>query len=141
MLSLYVQSTKVSICSILKASSHPMVLLIRRIDELVVQQMDISLDPLLRAATMLELQEALRLSNKSRVKLTQAVHDQLTDFEFLTTSLGERPTRIEEIVPSDPAHMGASDAARPGYGRCLGPRPALSPCSQLGSSSTATRVA
>jgi hypothetical protein len=50
-----VQTAKVSICSILKGSSHPMMLLIRRLDELVVQQMDSSLDPLVRAAMMLEL--------------------------------------------------------------------------------------
>jgi hypothetical protein len=42
------------------------------------------------------LQEALRLHDKSRVKLTQAVHDQLADFEFFTRSLSERPTRIAE---------------------------------------------
>jgi hypothetical protein len=66
--------------------------------------------------TFSNLQEALRLSEKSRVKLTQAVHDQLADFEFLTTSLGERPTRIAEIVPSDPAHVGACDTARSGMG-------------------------
>jgi len=44
------------------------------------------------------LQEALRLSDQKRVKLTSAVHDQLADFEFLTSSLSERPTRITEVV-------------------------------------------
>jgi hypothetical protein len=62
------------------------------------------------------LQEALRINDKSRVKLTQAVHDQLADFEFLTRSLGARPTRIAEIVPPEPTHVGACDAARPGMG-------------------------
>jgi hypothetical protein len=62
------------------------------------------------------LQESLRLNDNSRVKLTQAVDDQLADFEFLTRSLSERPTRIAEIVPTEPTHVGACDAARPGMG-------------------------
>jgi hypothetical protein len=62
------------------------------------------------------LQEALRVNDKSRVKLTQAVHDQLADFEFLTRSLSERPTRIAEIVPTEPTHVGACDAALTGMG-------------------------
>jgi hypothetical protein len=62
------------------------------------------------------LQESLRLNDNSRVKLTQAVDDQLADFECLTRSLSERPTRIAEIVPTEPTHVGACDAARPGMG-------------------------
>jgi hypothetical protein len=62
------------------------------------------------------LQEALRMNDRSRVKLTQAVHDQLADFESLTRSLGDRPTRIAEIVPTEPTHVGACDAARSGTG-------------------------
>jgi hypothetical protein len=77
------------------------------------------------------LQEALRLNDKSRVKLTQAVHDQLADFEFLTHSLSDRPTRIAEVVPTEPTHVGASDAARPGMGGVWVPpiqsSPTLSP--------------
>jgi len=38
------------------------------------------------------LQEALHLIDQKRIKLTSAVHDQLADFEFMTDSLGERPT-------------------------------------------------
>jgi hypothetical protein len=49
------QSTKVSATSILPDSSQPMVLLIRRLDELVVQPMDTLPDTLVRAAAMLEL--------------------------------------------------------------------------------------
>jgi hypothetical protein len=69
------------------------------------------------------LQEALRLHDKSRVKLTQAVHDQLADFEFLTRSLRDRPTRIAEIVPTEPTHVGACDAARSGMGGVWVPPP------------------
>jgi hypothetical protein len=69
------------------------------------------------------LQEALRLKDKSRVKLNRAVHDQLADLEFLTQSLGDRPTRIAEIVPTEPTHVGACDAARPGMGGVWVPPP------------------
>ena len=62
------------------------------------------------------LQNALRHSDKSRVKLTQDVHDQLADFEYLTTNLGQRPTRIAEVVPATPSHIGSCDAARGGMG-------------------------
>jgi hypothetical protein len=62
------------------------------------------------------LQKAFRLDTKNRVKLTEAAHDLLADFEFLTRSLGERPTHISELVPSEPTHVGACDAARAGMG-------------------------
>lgn len=45
----------ITISSMLQISSQPMVLLMRRLDELVVQSMDSSMDPLVRAAAMLEL--------------------------------------------------------------------------------------
>jgi hypothetical protein len=70
-----------------------------------------------------QLQLALRVADKSRVKLTQAVHDSLQDFEYLTTSLGERPVRIAEVVPTQPTHVGASDAARAGMGGVWVPGP------------------
>jgi hypothetical protein len=63
-----------------------------------------------------QLQESLRPNDHSRVKLTTAVHDQLADFEFLTRSLGDCPTHIAEIIPIEPTHVGACDAARPGMG-------------------------
>lgn len=62
------------------------------------------------------LQNALRHSDKSRVKLNKDVHNQLADFEHLTNNLGERPTRIAEVVPAEPSHIGACDAARGGMG-------------------------
>jgi hypothetical protein len=34
----------------------------------------------------------------------------------VTRSLGYRPTRIAEIVPTEPTHVGSCDAARPGIG-------------------------
>lgn len=63
-----------------------------------------------------QLQLALRHSDSTRVKLTAAVHDQLADFERLACDLGNRPTRIAEIVPSAPTYVGACDAARTGMG-------------------------
>jgi hypothetical protein len=69
------------------------------------------------------LQETLRLNTKNRVKLTYAAHDQLADLEFLTRSLGERPTCIAEIVHTEPTHVGACDAARAGMGGVWVPAP------------------
>jgi len=72
-----------------------------------------------------QLQLALRHSDRARVRLTQAVHDQLADFEYLTDDLGSRPTRIAEVVPTEPEHVGACDAARPGMGGVWIPKDSL----------------
>jgi len=61
-------------------------------------------------------QEALRLSDQKHAMLTSDVHDQLANFEFLTNSLSKRPTRIAEVVPTKPTHVGACNAAVVGMG-------------------------
>jgi len=62
------------------------------------------------------LQAALVRSNRGRVCLTTAVHDQIDDFRWLFEQLAARPTRIAEIVPGPEDYLGAHDAAGPGMG-------------------------
>jgi hypothetical protein len=62
------------------------------------------------------MQEALRHETRSRIPLSQDLHDFLDDLRTLVVSLAERPTRLREIVPTAPHVVGASDAAGPGMG-------------------------
>ena len=51
-----------------------------------------------------------------RLTLSSAVHDQLDDLRLLAEDLRLRPTRWGECVDTDPAFIGAVDAAAPGMG-------------------------
>ena len=62
------------------------------------------------------LQEGLRHSDRHRIRITQEMRDQLSDFEYLTQSLAERPTELAEIVPDDPVAAGPHDASGLGAG-------------------------
>ena len=45
------------------------------------------------------------------------IRAQLDDFELLANDLAQWPTRIAEIIPDNPAAIGACDAAGQGMGR------------------------
>lgn len=62
------------------------------------------------------LQESLRKSDRHRVRITKAVWDMAADFRAIAQSLQTRPTRLQELVPSTPAYIGASDACIQGMG-------------------------
>ena len=64
------------------------------------------------------LQEAFRHEDLARpqLRLTRAVHGVLQDFRWLAKDISNRPTRIAELVPSDPKVVGACDAAGTGMG-------------------------
>jgi hypothetical protein len=65
------------------------------------------------------LQEILahKCGTESRLRLSPDVHDTLGDFRWLAKDLQRRPTRIAEIIPaSEPATLGAQDAAETGMG-------------------------
>ena len=62
------------------------------------------------------LQEALRKGDRQRVRLTQHVYDTAADFLVLVDSLAARPTRLPELVPTAPSHVGACDACQVGMG-------------------------
>ena len=63
-----------------------------------------------------QLQASLTASKGGRVRLRQAVHDQIEDFWWLANDLVSRPTRLEELYPSEPSEIGACDAAKSGMG-------------------------
>jgi hypothetical protein len=62
------------------------------------------------------LQEAFRHEENERLQLSPAVHGILRDFRKLALDLSRRPTRIAELVPSEPVVLGACDAAGVGMG-------------------------
>jgi hypothetical protein len=60
------------------------------------------------------LQAALRDGQQGRVRIDEATRAQL---QHLIELVGEaEPSRIEELVPGDPIHLGACDAAKQGMG-------------------------
>jgi hypothetical protein len=61
------------------------------------------------------LQEALK-PGANRIKITQRVRDQLTDFLWLARDVCNRPTHLAEVVPTPPTYVGAMDAAKAGMG-------------------------
>jgi hypothetical protein len=65
------------------------------------------------------LQEALRHEDRRRIRITPHMHDFLDDLRWLVRDLHSRPTRLREIVDTDPGSRGASDAAGPGMGGIL----------------------
>jgi hypothetical protein len=62
------------------------------------------------------LQDALSRGDKWRVRLNQHVYDTAADFHHLLDSLASRPTRVQELVPTPPLAIGASDACQRGMG-------------------------
>ena len=62
------------------------------------------------------LQEGLRHTDRYRIRITPEMRDQLSDFEHLAHSLGERPTELAEIVPDHPVALGPHDASGLGMG-------------------------
>ena len=61
------------------------------------------------------LQEGL-LATTTRIHLSIGIHDCLDDFRWLLANLEGRPTRIAELIPSEPRCIGATDAAGHGMG-------------------------
>jgi hypothetical protein len=55
-------------------------------------------------------------TDKTRVRLTNVVHDFLDDFRFILDTIDERPMRIYELVPGTPTILGATDASGVGMG-------------------------
>jgi hypothetical protein len=55
-------------------------------------------------------------SPHDRIRLTPETHDALRDFRFVAASLGERPTRWRECIPTEVCYTGAQDASAAGMG-------------------------
>jgi hypothetical protein len=62
------------------------------------------------------LQHALSRGDGHRLRLNQRVYDVGADFGALVDAFAARPTRLHELVPTYPSHVGASDACRHGMG-------------------------
>ena len=62
------------------------------------------------------LQTALATRRRTRLRLSAAFHVALDDFRGLVASLRERPTRLYELVPTQPVLIGAHDASGTGAG-------------------------
>ena len=58
------------------------------------------------------LQEALSRGDRRRVRLNHHAYRTAADFRALVDSLGSRPTRLLELVPTPPLAVGASDACQ-----------------------------
>ena len=71
-----------------------------------------------------QLQHALSTATPdSRIRLTEPIHQVLDNFRALYTTLQQRPTRIQELVPLTPTVDGCHDAAGHGAGGVLIPTP------------------
>ena len=73
------------------------------------------------------LQHALSRGDSKRIRLNQHVYDTAADFQGLVHSLGTRPTRLQELVPTAPLAVRASDACRRGMGGVWLDGPAAAP--------------
>jgi hypothetical protein len=62
------------------------------------------------------LQAALCSSDGKRLCLTKSFHDALADFEWIRKDLADRPTRMQELVPTAPTLVGAHNASGLGAG-------------------------
>ena len=62
------------------------------------------------------LQHSLRHADRGRVRITPQVWDMAADFRAIVASLHARPTRLRELVPTEPTYLGACDACRMGMG-------------------------
>ena len=62
------------------------------------------------------LQESLSKADRNRVRITKHVWEVVEDFRAIADSLRQRPTRLQELVPTAPSYLGASDACRDGMG-------------------------
>ena len=62
------------------------------------------------------LQEGLKYTGKGRICITQNMHNQLSDFEYLKKDLDQQPTHLSELVPDHPVAVGPHDASGHGMG-------------------------
>ena len=62
------------------------------------------------------LQNSLAKARRNRVRITTRVRHAASDFRAIADSLGERPTRLQELIPSTPTYIEACDACQIGMG-------------------------
>jgi hypothetical protein len=62
------------------------------------------------------MQAAIRTHASGRLRLDKGFHDAIKDFWWLSDSMCDRPTCLLELVPTQPALLGAHDASGGGAG-------------------------
>lgn len=62
------------------------------------------------------LQDSLGKADRNRARITNEVWHMAANFRAIADSLRARPTRLRELVPSHPSHVGACDACILGMG-------------------------
>jgi hypothetical protein len=62
------------------------------------------------------MQAAIRTNAAGRLCLDKGFHDATDDFRWLSDSMCDRPTRLQELVPTQPALLGAHNASGWGAG-------------------------
>jgi hypothetical protein len=68
------------------------------------------------------LQAALRTADTTkRIRASRHVHATMEDFRWLTATLDERPTRLQELVATTPSAYGTTDASGTGMGGVILP--------------------
>lgn len=73
------------------------------------------------------LQAAIKTKTDGRLRLSKGFHSALQDFRWLESDLANRPTRLQEIVPTAPTLIGAHDASGKGAGGVWFPGPTAQP--------------
>ena len=74
-----------------------------------------------------QMQQALSNRCKTRVSLTNGVHQALDDFRWMHQDISSRPTRIAELVPLLASALGYHDASGTGAGGVWFPHQSLNP--------------
>jgi hypothetical protein len=69
------------------------------------------------------MQAAIRTNALGRLRLDKGFHDAIADFRWLSDSMRDRPTCLQELVPIQPALLGAHDASGRGAGDVWFPSP------------------
>jgi hypothetical protein len=57
------------------------------------------------------MQAAIRTNGSGHLCLNKGFHDAINDFRWLSDSMRDRPTRLQELVPTQPTLLGAHDAS------------------------------
>jgi len=71
------------------------------------------------------LQAALATATSNRLRLHSGFHRALQDFRWMRDDVSQRPTRLQELVPTTPSLIGTHDAAGPGAGGVWFPHPSV----------------
>jgi hypothetical protein len=75
------------------------------------------------ARGLFSMQAAIRTNASGRLCLDKGFHDAIDNFWWLSDSIRDRPTRLQELVPMQPTLLGAHNASGRGAGGVWFPSP------------------